>query len=460
LGNGVRPSISIAEASFAAKADASDLGAAARFSARSEPAEQAGSAATSATSATLARARSIARYRSIRLRQPMHFSARARVDLTPNRLSRLAQQRRGAGARIVDLTESNPTAVGLVCPPELLLALGDPAGADYAPATFGLPAAREAVAADYRRRGFPIDAERVVLTASSSEAYAFLFKLLLDPGDAVMVPRPSYPLFEHLLRLENGRAIPYDLAYDGEWHISIDALERRLPERARAVVVVNPNNPTGSFVKGDEGLALRRLVAARGLALVSDEVFADYAFAADPRRVASFATDDEALSFSLGGLSKACGLPQLKLGWIAVTGPAAARADALRLLELIADAFLSVGTPVQLAAPRLLARLPELQAPIQARVRRNLELIAQRAHGSPATLLRVEGGWYAILKVPRTLAEEERVLRLLERHDVLVHPGYFFDFPTEAYLVLSLLPPPEDFARGVETILAELGAVL
>jgi aspartate/methionine/tyrosine aminotransferase len=273
----------------------------------------------------------------------------------------------------------------------------------------------------------------------------------------VLVPRPSYPLFESLAQLEGARAEFYDLEYDGEWHLSLARLRERIGEGTRALCVVNPNNPTGSFLKRDEAEGLVALCAEHGLAIVSDEVFADYGFGSDARRVTSLAGEDrDALVFSLGGLSKSCGLPQLKLGWIAAFGPQALRSEALRRLELIADSYLSVATPVQRAAKSLLARLPELQAPIKARVAANLALLERKARGAHFTLLRAEGGWYAVLRVPRTVSEEERVLRLLERDDVLVHPGFFFDFPEEAYLVLSLLPREDDFARGVEAIAREL----
>lgn len=386
----------------------------------------------------------------------MPFSARARFALAPNRLSRLLEAKRRSGAKVLDLTESNPTRAGIDYPGDLLTPLADPAGLVYEPAPLGLPEARAAVANDFRRRGLTVDPERVLLTASTSEAYAFLFKLLLDPGEVVLVPRPSYPLFEFLARLEGAKAACYDLDYDGEWHLSVPKLAARVTAATRAVCVVHPNNPTGSFLKQDEAAQLASLCAERGLAVICDEVFADYAFADDPRRASSLAVDGEALVFSLGGLSKSCGLPQLKLGWLAGFGPEQPRREALRLLELIADSYLSVATPVQRAAPSLLRRMPELQGAIKRRVSANLALLQRSADGSPATLLRVEGGWYAVLRVPRTLPEEERVLRLLERRDVLVHPGFFFDFPSEAYLVLSLLPREADFARGLEAIAADL----
>ena len=385
------------------------------------------------------------------------FSERTRWDLRPNRLAERLAAKRAAGARLLDLTESNPTRVGLCGPPDLLLPLARTEARRYEPSAFGLPAARAAVAADFARRGFPLAPERVLLSASTSEAYAFLFKLLCDPGDEVLVPRPGYPLFEFLARLESVRVTAYPVAHDGEWHLDLAALRSALGPRTRALVVVNPNNPTGAYLKREELDALLALCAERGMALVSDEVFADFALTDDSRRVASVASDGPALAFALGGLSKSCGLPQLKLAWTAVTGPESLVRDALARLEIVADTYLSVSTPVQLAAPDLLARRDELQAPIRERIRSNLRTLrAAVGPGCPASILLPEGGWSAVLRVPATLTEEERVTRLLEERDVLVHPGYFFDFPAEAYLVLSLLPEPRDFAEGVARVLADL----
>jgi alanine-synthesizing transaminase len=386
------------------------------------------------------------------------FSARTRWDLSANRLNAaLEAKRRGGASRVLDLTESNPTRAGLAAPADLLAGLGHSASLLYEPAPFGLRGAREAVAADHGRRGRDVDPDRILLTASTSEAYAFLFKLLCDPGDEVLVPRPGYPLFEYLANLESVRVSPYALEYDGRWHLNASALAGAVTPRTRAVVVVNPNNPTGAFLKQDELLALEAFCAERGLALVSDEVFADYAFTDDPQRAESVARDGPALAFSLGGLSKSCALPQLKLAWCVVSGPEALRREAWSRLEVVADTYLSVSTPVQHAAPALLARREELQAPVRARIASNLAgLRARLAGASPASLLEPEGGWSAVLRVPATMPEEEIVLRLLDDHDVLVHPGYFFDFPREAYLVLSLLPQPAVFAEGVARTLDAL----
>lgn len=385
------------------------------------------------------------------------FSERTRWDLRPNRLAERLAARRGAGARVLDLTESNPTRAGLPAPEDVLPLLARAEARRYEPHPFGLASAREAVAADFARRGFPVEADRIVLSASTSEAYAFLFKLLCDPGDDILVPRPGYPLFDFLATLESVSVRTYPLAYDGQWHLDTGALRASVGPRTRAVVVVNPHNPTGAFLKRDEEQALLALCAEREMALVSDEVFADFAFGDDGRRAPSVARDREALTFTLGGLSKSCGLPQLKLAWTAVTGPPGPRRGALDRLEVVADTYLSVSTPVQVAAPELLARREELQAPLRARLAANLATLRRTlGPGCLASLLEPEGGWYAVLRVPATRTEDERVTRLLEERDVLVHPGYFFDFPTEAFFVLSLLPPERDFAEAARRIVEDL----
>jgi hypothetical protein len=384
------------------------------------------------------------------------FSSRTRFELQPNRLSLAREAKRRAGVPVLDLTESNPTRVGLSCPNDLLAPLADPAALRYEPEARGLLGARRAVSADHARRGLRVEPERLFLTASTSEAYSFLFKLLCEPGDAILVPRPGYPLFDFLAGLESVRVDSYPLEYDRRWRIDVAAVREKITPSTRALVLVNPNNPTGSFLKKEERAEIEDLCAGRGIALVSDEVFADFALRDVPDRADSLAVDGPALAFALGGLSKSCGLPQVKLGWIAISGPADLRAEAASRLEIVADTFLSVSTPVQIAATSLLGRLPELQNPIRERLSQNLAWLATRTADSPATLLDTEAGWSAVLRVPATLSEEERVMRLLEEQDVLVHPGYFFDFPSEAYLVLSLVPEPEVFAEGVERIAQSL----
>jgi aspartate/methionine/tyrosine aminotransferase len=381
------------------------------------------------------------------------WSARTRWELAENRLSRAVAARRAAGAPVLDLTASNPTHAGLQAPAEVLALLGDAGAREYSPEPLGLPAAREAAAAEFARHGAIVDPARVFLSASTSEAYAWLFKLLCDPGDRVLVPRPSYPLFEYLARLESVEVDRYPLSFDGEWHLPASSVEAALTPRTRAVVVVHPNNPTGSCLKRDEAAALHELCAARGVAIVSDEVFADYAFGPDPRRAASFAADGQALAFAMGGLSKACALPQLKAAWTAVSGPAALREEALARIEVIADTYLSVATPVQRALPALLARREALAAPVRARIAANLATLREALRAAPAvSVLPVEAGWSAVLRMPATLSEDERALRLLEREGVLCHPGYFFDFESGAWLVVSLLAPPETLAAGAAAI--------
>jgi alanine-synthesizing transaminase len=385
------------------------------------------------------------------------FSARTCWDLAPNRLSQAADRARTRGRELLDLTESNPTRAGFPYPADLLAGLADPRGLRYEPSPAGHRTAREAVAADYARYGVSVSADDVLLTASTSEAYAFAFKLLCDPGDDVLIPAPSYPLFDFLAGLESVpvRAYPLLLA-GGEWHIDGADVEALIGPRTRAIVVVNPNNPTGSFVKTDEAHALLDVAARHDLAVISDEVFLDYAAAGDPRRFGSFAASGPALALTMGGLSKACGLPQLKLGWMVVSGPEPRRTEAHARLEVVADTYLSVATPIQLAGPALLGRRASLQAPIAARVRENRRSLARQVEGSPASLLPAEGGWYAVLRVPATRTEEDLAVLLLDEADVLVHPGFFFGFPSEAFLVVSLLCEPAVLHEGTKRILARL----
>ena len=376
------------------------------------------------------------------------FSSRLQWDSQPNPLSILLAEKRRSGAAILDLTESNPTRAALDYPGgELLAALADSRALLYDPDPRGLPAAREAVSDYYAQRGVEAPASRIRLTASTSEAYSYLFKLLADPGDEILVPRPSYPLFDYLAAMESVRPIQYPLRYDGVWHIDFDALASALTPRTRAIVVVNPNNPTGSYLKRSEWERLQTF----GLPILSDEVFSDFAFAPDANRVASLAGRSGALTFSMSGLSKIAGLPQMKLGWIVAGGPG--HAAALEGLEWIADTFLSVATPVQWALPRILAASGAVQEQIRRRTRANLLHLVENAVGSPCRCLLAEGGWYAVLEMPRIRTEEEWALGLLADSDVLVQPGFFYDFEAEAFLVLSLLTPPDVFAEGIRRIL-------
>jgi alanine-synthesizing transaminase len=360
------------------------------------------------------------------------FSRRLVWDSTPNPLSEMVARKRVRGERILDLTEGNPTHAGIAYPP---IVFDDARMMSYDPASFGMLEARERVAEEYG-----VAVERVILTASTSEAYSWLFKLLCDAGDEVLVPRPSYPLFDYLAALENVTVRPYHLRYHEGWFVDLDDI--RITERTRAIVVVNPNNPTGSYLKPAELDALVALARKHDLAIISDEVFSDYAM--EEGGVRSLVDVEGAVTFCLNGLSKLVGLPQMKLGWMIVNDSAARER-----LELIADTYLSVGTPVQCGLGKLLALKSSVQGQILARVRGNLTRMKGARH--------VEGGWYAILQAPRTKSEEQWTLDLLEEHNVLVQPGYFYDFEQEAFLVLSLLTPGEVFQEGLELLLEDLG---
>jgi len=380
---------------------------------------------------------------------PMSFSRRTQHESQPNALTLALGARRAAGLPVCDLTQSNPTLTDLPYDrARLLAALSDAKSLVYEPASFGLGTARSAVQGLQRAAGFELPSEQIVLTSSTSEAYGFLFKLLCDAGDEVLIPQPSYPLFEHLAALEQVQVANYELAYDGAWHIDFDSLERARSSRTRAVVVVNPNNPTGSFLKRDE---LRRLIEL-GLPLISDEVFSSFALGPDARRVSSVLETDEALVFALGGLSKLAALPQLKLAWLCAAGPKAQLAEALSRLELIADTFLSPNTPVQHALPEILGSRMPVERALNARIARNFALLSEALAGTAATPLFLEGGWYAVVRLPALLSEADWVLGLLEQDGVLTQPGWFYDFARGAQLVLSLITEEAPFALGVTRI--------
>lgn len=385
------------------------------------------------------------------------FSRRIPPHAQTNALADAVEALRASGAPFADLTESNPTRAGIPYPADLLAPLADPRALRYEPQPFGLESARAAVAADQHRRGANVEPAQVVLTASTSEAYSWLFKLLCDPGGAVLVPRPSYPLFEHLTQLEGVRAEPYALDYHGRWEIDFSTLAAA-PADVRAVVVVSPNNPTGSCLTAAELDRLVALCRDKHWALIADEVFADYLFEPGMTDIASRA---DVLSFTLAGLSKTVGLPQLKLGWMIAGGPRPAREAALRALEVIADSFLSVGTPVQIALPELLLNGAPTRAAIQARTHGNLRALRDVARAHPSCeVLHADGGWSAVIRVPSTRAEDLLVLDLLSRERILVHPGYFFDFPREAFLVVSLLPDRDVFSDAVARLLRFVDATV
>ena len=372
------------------------------------------------------------------------FSSRLNWHAGANPIARALARRAGP---YLDLTQSNPTQAGIEYPvASILAAFGDARMLQYEPQPFGLPAARQQIAALHG-----VDAQSVVLTASSSEAYAWLFKLLADAGDTVLAPRPSYPLFEYLATLESVRVDYYPLHYDHGWFIDCAELAARITPRTRAVILVNPNNPTGSYVKREELERLGAICRRHGLAIISDEVFSDYAITDDESRVRTLAGHGGVLTFCLNGLSKLAGLPQMKLGWMLAAGPGASAA--LHQLELIADTYLSVGAPVQFALPALLAARVPVQAQIRERLQRNLALLRRIIERAPEiSLWPPEGGWYATLQVPRVRGEEQWVLHLLDRHGVLVQPGFYYDFEREAFLVVSLLTAPAVFDAGIERL--------
>jgi alanine-synthesizing transaminase len=394
------------------------------------------------------------------------FSTRIPRSLAPNRITVAVQQARAGGRAIVDLTSTNPTTEGIEYPRDILAPLASCEAMRYAPTPSGLLDARRAVAAEYQRQGRDIDPDRIVLTASTSEAYSILFKLLCAPhGDAVLIPVPSYPLFDHLTQLDGVGVVRYRLEYHGRWVVAFDDLDQAWGDRVRAVLAVSPNNPTGSFLMQDELDGLASRCEERGAALIIDEVFADYSLAPAPAESDSAhgairqRAAPDCLTFYLGGLSKSAGLPQVKLGWIAVDGPPALVAEALQRLEIICDAYLSVSTPVQVAAPQLIASGAHVRAAIVERVQCNWRTLLSIARRHPAVeVLSADAGWSAVLRVPSTRSEEDLVLELLERDGVLVHPGFFFDFAHEAFLVLSLLPPPHVFEHGLCCVLERADA--
>ncbi len=380
------------------------------------------------------------------------FASRTGWPLAPNRFSAVLDRHRASGREALDLTESNPTRCGFAYDRSLLAGLADHRSLAYDPHPNGLRAAREAVCGYYRQRGAEIDPEQAILTASTSEGYSFIFRLLCDPGDEVLVPAPSYPLFEFLASIQDVKLVSYPLLYDHGWQIDLHGLAEALSSRTRAILVVHPNNPTGSFVKPAETDILDSLCRARELALVADEVFLDYAHDSVTRQ--SFASPRQALTFTLSGISKICALPQMKLAWIVTGGPPELARKALARLEVIADTYLSVNMPVQLALPDFLAQRDEIQRQVKERVAANLaELDRQLATQELVRRLEVEGGWYAVLRVPATRSDEELAIALLEEQSVVVHPGHFYDFPAEGYLVVSLITPSGVFAEGVKLVL-------
>ena len=377
------------------------------------------------------------------------FSRRSQIEHSENRISLRLRELRTAGVELLDLTISAPSDAGLHHDASVLQALASPQALHYEPDPQGIESARSALSSELCSMGIEVAIEDILLTSSTSEAYSYLFKLLCDAGDEVLIPAPSYPLFEQLARLEGVRVTRYPLAYDGSFHIDVAALRTLLTRNTRAIVVVNPNNPTGSYLKREEFCALLAL----GLPIISDEVFSPYQLSADPQRVRSVLEAREGLVFSLGGLSKSASLPQLKLSHIAIAGDASARSHARQRLAFMADAYLSVATPVQLALPQLLDAGRQLRPRILQRLEQNLQTLREHCQPPSAITARsVEGGFYAIIQLPRVMSDESWTLTLLDEAHVLVQPGFFYDFQDEGMLVLSLLPQPKDFVRGLQAL--------
>jgi alanine-synthesizing transaminase len=382
------------------------------------------------------------------------FSRRTDWSLRANPFSQVLAVVRRSGATILDLTLSNPTLAGIAYDREAILnALKNASCLEYDPHPKGSLSARREVARYYKDRGESVDPEALVLTSGTSEAYSYVFRLLADPGDEILVPKPSYPLLEFLADLDDVRLVTYPLIYDHGWQIDFSSLERAVGEKTRAIVVVNPNNPTGSYVSANERAALGQLCRQKSLSLVVDEVFLDYRLQAP--RESSFAVNDQSLTFTLSGLSKISALPQMKLAWIAVSGPARDVQAALERLEIIADTYLSLSAPVERAAPALFEQRKTVQPQLMARVDANLsELDRQLNRQTACVRLAVQGGWYAVVRVPVTRSDEELAIALLRDSSVLVHPGHFYDFPEDGFLVVSLIAPVKDFRTGLERLLA------
>ena len=382
------------------------------------------------------------------------FAKRTNWNLTPNRLSEALAAHRAAAKPWLDLTVSNPTECGFEYDSAAILdALRNPAVLSYEPSPRGLESVRRAVAGYYADCGENVLSEDIFLTTSTSEAYTYVFRTLCNPGDELLIPSPSYPLFDFLADIQDVNLVRYPLLYDHGWQVDFHAFEQAITPRTRGVIVVNPNNPTGHFVKGTEIAKLNEICSTREMAIIADEVFLD--FELEGERPASFVANRAAPTFTLSGLSKICGLPQMKAAWLIVSGPQEWKREALARLEVIADTYLSVNAPVQLAITKFLEVRQAFQKQVIERARRNLaeldrQLVAQRS----VSRLKVEGGWCAVLRVPATRSDEDLAIDLLSIHGVTVHPGHFYDFPSDGHVVLSLLTPNEVFAEGTKRLLA------
>jgi alanine-synthesizing transaminase len=382
------------------------------------------------------------------------FAKRTNWNLDPNPLSQSLARHRAAARPLLDLSASNPAACGFDCDqPAILRALANSAVLAYNPDPQGLLPARQAIAAYYRARDEQVVVENMLLTTGTSEAYSFVFRLLCNPGDEILIPTPGYPLFDFLADIQDVTLLRYPLVYDSGWQIDFHALEQAITSRTRGIIVVHPNNPTGHFCRPQDVARLNGICAAHHLALIADEVFLDFALTGETRP--SFAVNPAALTFAMSGLSKISGLPQMKMAWLITSGPEHLRKAALARLEVIADAYLSMNAPVQWAAGVFLEQRHAFQQQLLARVRKNLaELDRQLAGQKSCNRLEVEGGWNAVLRVPATRSDEDLAIELLETKDVYVHPGHFYDFPSDGYLVVSLITSELEFTEGLGRLLS------
>jgi alanine-synthesizing transaminase len=387
------------------------------------------------------------------------FAKRTNWNLTVNRLSEALAAHRAAGKPLLDLTVSNPTECGFEYDGAVILdALRNPAALSYEPNPRGLECARRAVAEYYVDWKESVSIEDIFLTTSTSEAYTYAFRTLCDPDDELLIPSPSYPLFDFLADIQDVHLVRYPLVYDHGWQIDFHALDEAITPRTRGVIVVNPNNPTGHFTKRAEIEKLNSICARREIAIIADEVFLD--FTLEGNRAGSFAANHEALTFTLGGLSKISGLPQMKAAWLIASGPEPWKSNALARLEVIADTYLSVNTPIQLAVPRFLEQRHVFQKQVMARLRRNLaELDRQLDAQKACSRLKVEGGWCAVLRVPATRTDEELAIELLTSNGIYVHPGHLYEFAAAGFLVVSLLTPEQLFVEGTRQILSAISMV-
>ena len=381
------------------------------------------------------------------------FAGRTNWNLTTNKLTQALAGHRASGREVLDLSVSNPTECGFRYDQKAIMrALCSPASLEYHPDPKGLEQARRAVAGYYEGRGGMVKPEEIILTTSTSQAYSYVFRLLCNPGDELLIPTPSYPLFDFLADIQDVKLKRYPLIYDHGWQIDFHGLQQAMTERTRGVIVVHPNNPTGHFTKPAEMAQLSQICATRQMTIIADEVFLD--FALEEQRPQSFTSSQEALTFTLSGLSKISGLPQMKFAWLATSGPENLKTEALSRLEMIADTFLSMNAPVQLAAAAFLEQRYSFQSQLMQRVRNNLkELAGQLAAQRHCSRLELEGGWYAVLRVPATRSDEELAIALLQEKDVYVHPGHLYDFHQEGILVVSLITPESVFATGLARLL-------